>query len=91
MPIENSEGRKRVRIPLFAGVSGTVRLESDRQDLEIVSGSLWSRTQVDKSMRYEVGVAGEDVLTVEWRDQGGAYGAGVGVAGGRRAIFTVSG
>jgi hypothetical protein len=29
-------------------------------------------------MRYEVGVAGEDVLTVEWRDLGGAYGAGAG-------------
>jgi len=88
-PIENFEGRKRVRIPLLAGIAGTVRVESDRQDLEIVSGSLWSRTQVDKSMRYEVGVAGEEVLTVEWRDQGGAYGAGGGVVGTARDFYGI--
>ena len=88
-PIENFEGRKRVRIPLPAGAPGTVRVESERQDLEIVTGSLWSRTPADKLMRYEVGVAGEDLLTVEWREQGGAYGAGGGSAGGSPDFYGI--
>jgi hypothetical protein len=80
VPIENFEGRKRVRIPLPAGAPGIVRVESERQDLEIVTGSLWSRTMAEKTVKYEVGVAGEDLLTFEWRDQGGAYGTGGGSA-----------
>jgi len=87
--IENFEGRKRVRIPLLAGTSGTVRLESDRQDLEFVTGALWSRTQVEKSMRYEAGVASEDVLTIEWRDAVGAVGAGGDLAAGSRDFYGI--
>jgi hypothetical protein len=71
VPVENREGRKRAQIPLIAGPSGFVRLESARNDFEILTGSVWSRSAVDKTTVYEIGVAGEEWVAIEWREQGG--------------------
>ncbi len=70
--IENHEGRQRVQIPLLIGPSGNVQIESARPDLENVTGSLWSRTAREKQTVYDIGVAGEELLTVEWREREGA-------------------
>ncbi len=71
VPIANRDGKKRAQIPLSCGPSGNVQLESARGDLEIVSGSLWAKNVVDKTSVYDIGVAGDDALVLEWRDQGG--------------------
>ena len=70
VPIDNREGKKRVQIPLLAGPSGEVRLESAHSDLEVLTGSLWTTTVSDKLTVYEIGVAGEDLLVIEWRGPG---------------------
>jgi hypothetical protein len=71
VPIENRAGKKRAQIPVFSAPSGSVRLESTRDDFEITSGSVWTKGSGDHSTIYDIGVAGEDPLVVEWRDQGG--------------------
>jgi hypothetical protein len=71
VPIESREGKKRGQVPLLLGSSGNVRLDSARNDLEILTGSLWSKSSADKLVAYEIGVAGEELLVVEWRDQDG--------------------
>jgi hypothetical protein len=71
VPVENREGRKRAQIPLLAGPSGNVWLESSRSDLEFLTGSLWTKVTAEQITRYDLGVAGEESLVVEWRDQGG--------------------
>lgn len=71
VPVENREGKKRAQIPLLIGPSGNVHLESARSDLEILTGSLWSKSSADKRVAYEIGVAGEALLVVEWREQDG--------------------
>ncbi len=71
VPIENHEGKKRVRIPLLLGCSGSVRLDSARNDLEILTGSLWLKNSADNLVTYEIGVTGDELLAVEWRDQNG--------------------
>jgi hypothetical protein len=70
VPIVTREGNKRAQIPVLLGPSGNARLESARPDLEILAGSVWSKTNAEKITRYEIGVAGEEALVVEWRDQG---------------------
>lgn len=70
VPIENREGKWRAEIPALAGVSGNVRLESGRNDLEILKGSLWSKSTADKATVYDIGVTGQETLALEWRDQG---------------------
>jgi hypothetical protein len=70
-PIENHEGKKRVRLPVALGPSGHVRLESARGDLEILTGNLWAKTTGEKSTAYEIGVAGADMVAIEWRESGG--------------------
>lgn len=70
VPIESREGKKRAQIPLFAGPSGSVWLESPRPDLEFLTGSLWTKVTTDQATVYDLGVAGEDALVLEWRDQG---------------------
>jgi hypothetical protein len=72
VPIETREGKRRSSIPMLSGTPGSARLQSTRNDLEVVSGSLWSRTATDKTFLYEIGVAGEDSLIIEWREQGGS-------------------
>ena len=67
--IENHEGRKRAQFPLLLGPSGNAQLESSRPDLEAITGSLWARTAREKLTVYDLGVAGEELLTVEWREQ----------------------
>jgi len=62
VPIESREGKKRVQIPLLLGCSGSVRLDSARNDLEILTGSLWSKSSADKLNAYEIGLAGEELL-----------------------------
>ena len=69
--IENHEGRKRAQVPLLIGPSGNVQIESGRADLENITGSLWAKTAREKLTVYDLGVAGEELLTVEWREQAG--------------------
>ena len=69
--IENHEGRKRAQFPLLIGPSGNVQIESSRADLQNVTGALWSKKSADKTTTYDIGVAGEEVLTVEWVDADG--------------------
>jgi hypothetical protein len=70
VPIEDREGKRRAEIPVLAGVSGNAKLEAARNDLEILTGSLWSKSAADKATVYDIGVTGEGKLTVEWRDHG---------------------
>lgn len=81
VPVANHEGKRRAQMPLLAGTPGTVRLESPRHDLEILSGGLWSRSASAKATVYEIGVANEETLIVEWREQDG--GGAPPVEGGR--------
>lgn len=69
--IENHEGRKRAQFPMLTGPSGNVQIESARPDLENITGSLWAKTAREKLTVYDLGVAGEELLTVEWREQEG--------------------
>lgn len=71
-PITNHEGRKRAEIPLFVGASGNVRIESARGDFEVLGGSVWGRTMEDKLTVYDVGVAGEESLALDWSEQPGS-------------------
>jgi hypothetical protein len=71
VPITNREGKKRAHIPLLLGPSGTVHLESPRNDLELLSGGLWTKTAAAKATVYDIGVAGEEALIVEWREESG--------------------
>jgi len=73
-PVTTYEGRKRAQIPLALGPSGNVRLESTRNDLEILSGTLWAKNVGEPSTAYDIGVAGLEALTLEWRDRGSAPG-----------------
>jgi hypothetical protein len=70
VPIENHEGKRRAEIPVLAGVSGNVRMESARNDFEIFNGSLWGKSAADQATVYDIGVTGEEKLAVEWREQG---------------------
>ena len=67
--IENHEGRKRAQIPMLIGPSGNVQIESARADLENITGSLWAKSSREKLTVYDLGVAGEELLTMEWREQ----------------------
>jgi hypothetical protein len=68
VPIENHEGKRRAEIPVLAGVSGSLRLESARNDLEILAGSLWGKSAADQATVYDIGVTGEEKMAVEWRE-----------------------
>lgn len=70
-PIETREGKRRAQIPLVLGSSGSVRLESARPDLEVLQGSLWAKTQTNRTTVYDIGVAGASALVVEWRELDG--------------------
>jgi hypothetical protein len=72
VPITNYEGKKRAQIPLAGGPSGNVRLESERNDFEILTGSLWAKITADKTNVYDIGVAGDDSLVIDWSDQPGS-------------------
>ena len=49
-----------------------MQIESARADLENITGSLWAKTAREKRTVYDLGVAGEELLTIEWREQDGA-------------------
>jgi hypothetical protein len=52
-------------------------LESPQPDLEVLTGSVWSRRTEGGKSQYEIGVAGEDLLVIEWKTPGGgATGSG---------------
>jgi hypothetical protein len=70
VPIENRQGKRRAEIPVLAGVSGNLRLESARNDFEILTGFLWGKSAADKATVYDIGVTGEEKLAVEWREPG---------------------
>jgi len=89
-PIEHREGKKHAQIPLVLGPSGQVRIESARSDLEIMTGSVWSKTMADKTMVYDLGVAGEELLVIEWRDQGDEALGGTGrLAAGAKEFYGI--
>jgi hypothetical protein len=67
-PIREKDGKHRVEIPLLAGVPANARLETVRGDITVMNGSLWTKSAADKTTVYEIGVAGEDSLIVEWRE-----------------------
>lgn len=69
VPIVTHEGKKRAQIPLALGPSGNMRLESPRNDISVLNGSLWTQTTGDKTNVYDIGVAGLETLNLEWRDQ----------------------
>src|SRR5204863_9943665 len=69
--IENGEGKKRVHGRLMLNSSGNLRLESPRSDLEILAGSLWAKDLAEKMSVYDIGVAGEELLVIEWREERG--------------------
>jgi hypothetical protein len=77
VPVENREGKRRAQVPLLVALSGNVRLESARSDFEILTGNLWSKSTAEKATVYDIGVAGEELLVVEWRDQGSEAVAGI--------------
>ena len=70
VPMANHEGKKRAQIPVVVGSSGNVRLESERTDIEVLAGNLWSKTPTGQTTVYDIGVAGVDLLIIEWPDQG---------------------
>jgi len=76
VPIENIEGKRCAEIPVLAGVSGNVRMESARNDFEILNGTLWGTSAADKATVYDIGVTGEEKLAVEWREQSNGAPAG---------------
>jgi hypothetical protein len=71
VPIVNHDGKRRAEIPVLAGASGTVRLESVRNDMEILTGSFWDKTAAGKATVYDIGVTAGEALAVEWREQAG--------------------
>jgi hypothetical protein len=70
VPVENREGKRRAEIPVLAGVSGNMHLESTRNDVEILTGFLWNKSAAGKTTVYDIGVTGEEKLALEWREQG---------------------
>jgi hypothetical protein len=72
VPIQDREGKKRAEIPLLTGVSADVQLESLRGDCTVLSGNLWAKNSAENKTTYDIGVAGEDSLIVEWRENGDA-------------------
>ena len=75
VPVEDREGKRRAQLPLVLGTPGEVRLECARGDVEVLTGSVWSKTAAGQTTAYEIGVAGEPALVLEWRDQGGGAAA----------------
>ncbi len=71
VPLENREGKRRAQMPLLAAAASSVRLESPRDDFEILAGSLWAKETNDKATVYDIGAAGEDLLVAEWSEQPG--------------------
>jgi hypothetical protein len=72
VPVENRDGKQRATVPLLSGLAGNVRLLSARNDLETLTSSLWGKSADGRETTYDIGVAGEDALVLEWRSQGGA-------------------
>jgi hypothetical protein len=70
VPIDDREGKRRAALPLVLGVSGNMRLDA-RNNFEILTGTVWDKTVTDKSTTYDIGVAAEETVVLEWRDQGG--------------------
>ena len=71
VPLEKREGKRRAQIPLLLGPSGNVRLESSHNDLEILTGTTWTKSTANKLTTYDIGVAGAELLMIEWRDEDG--------------------
>lgn len=76
VPIQNRDGKRRAEVPLVSNIAGTVQLDSPRNNLHILTGTLWSKAASDKSTSYEIGVAAADTLVLEWSDTGDPVVAG---------------
>ena len=72
VPLQNRDGKRRTEIPLAANVTGSVQLESPRNNLDVLTGTLWTKAAGDKTTAYEIGVAAADTLVLEWREDGSA-------------------
>jgi len=70
VPLQNRDGKGRAEIPLVSSLAGTVQLDSPRNNLHVLAGTLWTKTASDKITSYEIGVATMDTLVLEWRDDG---------------------
>jgi hypothetical protein len=89
VPVTNREGKMRAQIPLFAGPSGNLRVESTRNDLEILSGSVWTQNTTDNTTAYDVGVAAEELAIIEWSERGGKSGLGGRPADGASGLYGI--
>jgi hypothetical protein len=48
-----------------------MRLETPQNDLEILTGTIWAKSTADNLTAYDIGVAGAELLIIEWRDENG--------------------
>lgn len=69
VPIDHHDAKQHAEIPLACGPSARIFLASPRDGLEILTGSIWSKSTAAKTNLYEIGVAGAAPLAVEWSDQ----------------------
>jgi hypothetical protein len=70
VPVVNREGKWHAQIPLLLGVPGNLQLWSKLENVEVVGGSLWTKTTANETTSYIIGVAGEETLGLEWREGG---------------------
>jgi hypothetical protein len=70
VPFLSHEGKTRALIPLVLAPSSNVELKSTQNDFEILTGTVWSIHQDTNGWAYDVGVAGEESLIIEWRQNG---------------------
>ena len=68
VPAINREGKWHAQLPLLLGAPGTLRLESTSDAIEIVGGSVWTKSTANNMTTYDIGVAGEESLGIEWRE-----------------------
>ncbi|MFM1941079.1 MAG: hypothetical protein RI897_61 [Verrucomicrobiota bacterium] len=70
-PILIEGGKQVASVPMFSIASGRLRVESPRNALDVVGGSIWNRTVSTDDPELtivEAGVAGEDAVLLEWSE-----------------------
>lgn len=71
VPILLESGKQVASVPLFSIASGQLHIESPRSSLDVIGGSIWNRTLSSDDPELtivEAGVAGEDVVLLEWSE-----------------------
>ena len=69
VPVQDREGKNRAEMPLVTGAPGKVQFESSHGNVEFLNGMIWAKSTADKTTAYEIGIAAEETLIVEWREQ----------------------